>query len=217
MPLSCVCDMTNDFSAKVSPFPSNLSNFIITDRLWIQESMFCLLSNAMKYSSKSRVSVYLVLKTEDEVRAAVGFNSMSNEKCRFSTLRIDENDIDGTASLDTAASMFLCVIVEDNGIGVTESSVENLFRPFKQVLFPCYFSVITTILYVDWQSLSCFLVFFIDPVVCGRNRSWALQPGSTYGGYWRVLWRTGSTRRENRCSLLVRGALYCRYNAVASR
>ena len=154
MPLSCVCSMTVDFSANVAPFPAGLCSFIITDRLWVQESMFCLLSNAVKYSAKGHVDMFLILKNEDDVRAAMGFNANETE-CRFSTLLINPDDISGKVLLDESSKKILCVIVEDNGIGVPESAVVNLFRPFKQVRSLASEEIVD----VSIHMFSCFHLF----------------------------------------------------------
>ncbi len=51
----------------LAPVPENLGSHIITDQQWLQENIMCLLSNAVKYSSRGEVHMSLNLVTVDDV------------------------------------------------------------------------------------------------------------------------------------------------------
>ena len=58
LPVSCIQDMhSNRVSIEFKPFPSHISQFVLTDKQWLQENMLCLLGNAVKYSLGGTVNI----------------------------------------------------------------------------------------------------------------------------------------------------------------
>ncbi len=89
---------------------NKICSHIVTDKQWLQENILCLLSNAVKYSVEGNVHVTVSLQstsydiTED--------NNRNKEE--------EEN------------RMMLRFDIEDTGIGMSEESMSQLFRPFRQ-------------------------------------------------------------------------------------
>jgi CheY-like chemotaxis protein/signal transduction histidine kinase len=65
LPLSCMENIQNKIKIELRPMTPDICNFIITDRLWVQENLLCLLSNAVKYSSAGSVTITIRLGDED--------------------------------------------------------------------------------------------------------------------------------------------------------
>lgn len=58
LPVSCIQDMhSNRVAIEFKPFPPHISQFVITDKQWLQENMLCLLGNAVKYSLGGTVNI----------------------------------------------------------------------------------------------------------------------------------------------------------------
>jgi signal transduction histidine kinase/CheY-like chemotaxis protein len=76
LPLLCMTNIQNRISIELLPFQSeeggnplkkeDICSHIITDRQWLQENILCLLSNAVKYSSKGTVTISVKLKNGRE-------------------------------------------------------------------------------------------------------------------------------------------------------
>ena len=51
IPIDCINHLQSDTNIVVNPCPSDICNYVITDKHWFIENILCLLSNATKYSS----------------------------------------------------------------------------------------------------------------------------------------------------------------------
>ena len=81
-----------------------MEKVLISDVVWFQENLLCLLSNAVKYSPPdTTVSVYL--SHQDKI-----------------------------SPVDHSVQEYLVVQVHDQGIGVREEMRQNLFKPFSQTM-----------------------------------------------------------------------------------
>jgi CheY-like chemotaxis protein len=61
LPLNCMKNIQNKVSIVLQEIPSDICSHLITDKLWLQENVLCLLSNAVKYSSGGTVSISVSL------------------------------------------------------------------------------------------------------------------------------------------------------------
>jgi hypothetical protein len=53
-PISCVQDLQSKIAVELQPIDSNISEFIITDRQWLQDNVLCLVTNAVKFSVQGK-------------------------------------------------------------------------------------------------------------------------------------------------------------------
>lgn len=79
MPLMCMKNVQNKVSITLKPIPSDIGQFIITDKMWLQENILCLLSNAAKYSDGGEVTVTVKLRSKDEEEGEDAHSSSSEE------------------------------------------------------------------------------------------------------------------------------------------
>jgi signal transduction histidine kinase len=61
MPLKCMLHVQSKVSIILNPISERICSHIITDKQWLQENILCLLSNAVKYSSRGNVSITVSL------------------------------------------------------------------------------------------------------------------------------------------------------------
>jgi signal transduction histidine kinase len=115
-----------------------MSSHIITDKQWFQENILCLLSNAVKYSAQGEVEVRVKLIEEHrllrEFPCAIGVNKGGNQGKQSSNPKEDKQSPTSEATAnDSKETLMVLVEVEDEGIGVSEDAINNLFNPFKQM------------------------------------------------------------------------------------
>jgi CheY-like chemotaxis protein len=67
LPLSCMSNIQNRISIELLPYSKDICSYIITDKQWLQENILCLLSNAVKYSSKGKITVKMTLQHRSKV------------------------------------------------------------------------------------------------------------------------------------------------------
>ena len=92
MPIICMQEVQSGGSSvlpiHLSPLPLELASHMITDRLWLQENLLCLLSNAVKYSSKGAISVHVRLSKDEEELANRSGLVQYEVGCILSTIEI---------------------------------------------------------------------------------------------------------------------------------
>ena len=62
-PVQCMRSMQSRIPIDLVPLPPGILSYIITDKMWLQENLLCLISNAVKYSEIGRVTVTTSLET----------------------------------------------------------------------------------------------------------------------------------------------------------
>eukprot|EP00600_Ochromonadales_sp_CCMP1393_P004255 CAMPEP_0174991676 /NCGR_PEP_ID=MMETSP0004_2-20121128/22054_1 /TAXON_ID=420556 /ORGANISM="Ochromonas sp., Strain CCMP1393" /LENGTH=520 /DNA_ID=CAMNT_0016245511 /DNA_START=1058 /DNA_END=2620 /DNA_ORIENTATION=+ len=120
-PIRIINTFQTNFAIRLEPWSENngICSHIITDRGWFIENMLCLLSNAVKYSSKGNVDVRLLLT--DTLQLG-GDEPQTKRNSSPLTLREKEG----------APRQFLRVEVQDTGIGLSDEAMQSLFNPFIQ-------------------------------------------------------------------------------------
>ena len=119
------------------PLSPPLSPFIFTDKQWLLDNIFCLLSNAVKYSDEGEilVSASLANFTVVEERGAMfGPESPSRSRSRSEEGCKHRKSTDNTSGGSHSSSSSFCVLFEvsDCGIGLP-NNVSNLFGSFQQL------------------------------------------------------------------------------------
>jgi signal transduction histidine kinase len=96
-----------------------LNKFILTDKVWLQENLLCLLSNSCKYSPEdSTVSVSV-----RHIEASETGSGLAAAEAGLPTSASTR----GPCLLD-----MLLIEVRDEGVGVSDAMREKLFKPFAQ-------------------------------------------------------------------------------------
>lgn len=128
-PLACLRDLQSKLALVVEPLPPNVRRIVRTDPKWLQESILCLVSNAVKYSMNkpATLRIYLVQRAPIDANEEVIDEKilMQPQDYEFSTSRVRK-----APSVDF--EYHLCFEVEDNGVGVPEEMQQKIFEPFSQ-------------------------------------------------------------------------------------
>jgi signal transduction histidine kinase len=61
LPLDCMTNIQEKIEIDLLPIGRDICSHIITDKQWLQENLLCLLSNAVKYSSRGIVTLKVEL------------------------------------------------------------------------------------------------------------------------------------------------------------
>ena len=67
LPLRIMRDMSARISLEMDPLSPDICSHIITDQQWLQENLLCLLSNAVKYSSRGKITVSIKLRSAEQL------------------------------------------------------------------------------------------------------------------------------------------------------
>ncbi|RYH22496.1 response regulator [archaeon] len=157
LPLSCMKNIQNKVHIELLSLPASICSHVITDKQWLQENVLCLLSNAVKYSASGKISVAVSLALDT---SSTGGNSSPSSPAsspqrqaaarKTSSLALLPRSTSSShinfrrvcpLSLSSASAedlgikpdkYVLRVEVEDEGIGMTEQAMSELFSPFKQ-------------------------------------------------------------------------------------
>ncbi len=161
MPVNCMKNVQDRVSVELLELPKEIScRYIITDRQWLQENVLCLLSNAVKYTNRGKVTItlsYFEKHVKSNKKRPSGssmfasMNSMSSaalnqEAPKESILSDKMSGKSGTCwmastsigsdehnkSIRITTKPYLLIEIEDNGIGVSPTNMTQLFKPFKQ-------------------------------------------------------------------------------------
>ena len=107
LPMFCMQEMQSRIQIELEPFDEDaICPYIITDRQWLQENILCLLSNAVKYSSRGTVILRLFLDRDrpglfDGHGGAGGVMWHSNFRQGFKR-------VDGEVVIDVSSGNGLC-------------------------------------------------------------------------------------------------------------
>jgi signal transduction histidine kinase len=64
LPLQCVKDLQSKHTISLKSIAADVATHIITDKLWLQENILCLFSNAVKYSNGGTITLEITLAKE---------------------------------------------------------------------------------------------------------------------------------------------------------
>ena len=158
LPISCMREMQSKIKIELTPIDANICSHIVTDKQWLQENMICLLSNAVKYSSEGEVAISIckvdskdlfantqfevngnsVTAVDEIVKKNINFEfpltprdemSRLNSSSKSSSKSVNRENV---THVSAKSNLFLLVKVEDNGIGIPQETMDELFSPFKQ-------------------------------------------------------------------------------------
>ena len=57
LPMQCIKDLQSKHTITLRPIADEVASHIITDKLWLQENILCLFSNAVKYSNGGAITL----------------------------------------------------------------------------------------------------------------------------------------------------------------
>jgi CheY-like chemotaxis protein len=103
LPIQVMKDMQSRIAVELLPSPSTICSYVITDKQWLQENLFCLISNAVKYSSNgSSVSVVASVTRIDQLPEG----AKRDVRPRASTLSQKSQKSDMSSNRHTIRSSF---------------------------------------------------------------------------------------------------------------
>ncbi len=154
LPLQCMRNIQSKMQIVVAPpTGKTICSHVITDKLWLQENLLCLLSNAVKYSNDGIITISLRLQSihhhagemddkSEEQDSSQPSNSHANVSHTLDgrpnmaelvrSLSQSSNSSSNAAIHGGATQNMLVVEVEDTGIGMTDEAMKILFNPFNQ-------------------------------------------------------------------------------------
>eukprot|EP01040_Poterioochromonas_malhamensis_P007072 gene7072-7635_t len=136
-PITCVSDLQGKICVELEMMDTNLAEYIITDRQWLQDNLLCLVSNAVKFSAEGTTSVRVFLTTFPSQDALNHDDGMKEENPNYGMEQKegDDNDIredDRHSSLEKLQEysdsvsirrnhVMIRFEVEDHGIGIEQT------------------------------------------------------------------------------------------------
>jgi signal transduction histidine kinase len=132
MAIKCIATLKTGRRIEFHPLTvGNDGLLIISDEQWMSENILCLLSNAVKYSVQgSMIDVRVMMHDRKPFCDEFCLNGRQFGSC-------------------TADGKFLCLSVEDCGVGISTELLANLFLPFNKVSFSLLLSFFET-------TINCF-------------------------------------------------------------
>ncbi len=110
-PVDCLRDMQSRIPISLSASDA-ICPFIVTDKLWLQDNLLCLIANAVKHSTHGTVDVNVSLEMRNEV--------------------YKENPEELTGEAMRHTNRYLRFEVSDFGENLSKEVVSKLFAPLKQ-------------------------------------------------------------------------------------
>jgi hypothetical protein len=92
-PVSCVQDLQNRIEIKVEPLDNRISEFIMTDRQWLQDNILCLVTNAVKFSMKGKVTIRVYLSSSSSSSSSSASSSASSSSISISASTLPEVNV----------------------------------------------------------------------------------------------------------------------------
>lgn len=114
-PVECIRRMQSNVGIVVNFDIDIIGKYIISDKLWFSENIFCLLSNAVKYSEGGSAELRITkVDANHPSRKILQANAIHRQ--------LQSNVLDP----------FLLVEVIDSGKGIERDKISSIFAPFKQ-------------------------------------------------------------------------------------
>jgi CheY-like chemotaxis protein len=113
-PVDCIRRMQSHVQVAINIDESLQDKVIISDKLWLNENIFCLLSNAVRYSEGGSAELRINKVDAHHPSRSLLHNAMHRQ------LPVANKDV------------FLLVELVDSGKGVEADKISMLFAPFKQ-------------------------------------------------------------------------------------
>ncbi|RYH30435.1 response regulator [archaeon] len=104
-PIDCLAELEKAVQITFHPLPSNLSRYIITDKQWLKENLFCFVCNAVKYSDCGEVQVQVRLVSDGGLQLGQMESDNSQSEHSVKYLRIEVQD-SGVITDDMMAQIF---------------------------------------------------------------------------------------------------------------
>jgi CheY-like chemotaxis protein/signal transduction histidine kinase len=140
-PVACIKDLQSRITVELL-VEKGISEFIITDRQWLQDNLLCLVSNGVKYSEDGNIKVRVLLSTSD---ASDKLNSssdvdMSKVQLRINSASVDYHELcnlngnspENAGGNRLAGYAMLRFEVEDKGVGIEFFKDQKSFEDFSQ-------------------------------------------------------------------------------------
>lgn len=124
-PISCVKDLQGRIDVELELVDKNLSEFIVTDRQWLQDNVLCLVSNAVKFSMEGKATVRAFLTSFPSPDA---LNKASENGQRLDFIRSYSNSISNGSLQD----LMVRIEVEDSGVGLHTDDPEDTGAIFQE-------------------------------------------------------------------------------------
>jgi signal transduction histidine kinase/CheY-like chemotaxis protein len=151
LPLLCMTNIQNRISIELLPFQSidggngngtgtlkkeEICSHIITDKQWLQENILCLLSNAVKYSSKGMVSISVKLKNGKSDREDGQLDGEKNASIWRESHQ--QNDSTKSPRITSMSRRFSTLFFSTITLQSTNSSLGTTAAPFSTRESPKY-------------------------------------------------------------------------------
>lgn len=124
--VDCVRRVSNSVPLRVCPMASDVSQYIIADKQWLEENLMCLTSNSTKFTTQGFIDIRVSLAST---------STASSRPLSAGTISTEENQGDVEAPpVDRRAEgpEMMMFEVEDSGVGLSDQQMGELFKPFKQ-------------------------------------------------------------------------------------
>jgi CheY-like chemotaxis protein/signal transduction histidine kinase len=140
-PVACIKDLQNRITVELF-VEKGISEFIITDRQWLQDNLLCLVSNGVKYSEDGNIKVRVLLSTSDasDKLNASSDVDMSKVQLRINSASVDYHELanlngnspENAGSDRLGGYAMLRFEVEDKGVGIEFFKDQKNFEDFSQ-------------------------------------------------------------------------------------
>ena len=122
------CEEISDVAIKLAPYPLNLPLTGKTDVSWLEDNLYCLIGNAVKYSLSSGDGVLVTVKydiiiSEDHTADADDISVASSQQCKS-----QNSSSSYASSIHPDTPGLLIISIQDSGTDLSEDSLLKFFR-----------------------------------------------------------------------------------------
>ena len=128
LPLSCMRNVQSRIAIVLNAVPENVCSHIITDKQWLQENLLCLLSNAVKYSSKGEVTVSVSWIDQPSTARSVPDERIPSERLHSNTPSLVSSDLASSDGISSNSNTPRTVrpFLTSSGVSFMSVSTTNL-------------------------------------------------------------------------------------------